>query len=190
MEQPENVAVLPLTPDRWEDFEDLFGARGACAGCWCMYWRLRRKDFDLMRGESTRSLIHSLVMDNQVPGLLAYINGIPVGWVSLGPRQDFDLLERSRVLKRVDEQPVWSIVCFFVRSKHRRQGITGALIHGAVCYAREQGARILEGYPIVPKTAQVPAVFAYTGFASTYAAAGFMEVARRSPTRPIMRLHL
>ncbi len=180
----------PLTEERWDDFQELFGKRGACGGCWCMWWRLKRSDFNRQKGEGNRLAMKALVKSKKIPGILAYWQGKVVGWCSVAPREDFPVLLNSRILKPVDNQPVWSIVCFFISKESRRAGLTGQLIKAAVDYAGSQGAKIIEGYPIDPQKKEVPAVFAYTGFASTFRKAGFREVARRSPTRPIMRLYL
>lgn len=110
-----------------------------------------------------------------------------MGWCSVAPREAFPALERSRVLKRVDDQPVWSVVCFFIAKPYRRQGLTVSLLKAAAEYARQAGARIVEGYPEDPKKADIPAPFAFTGLASAFLQAGFVEVLRRSATRPIMR---
>lgn len=177
----------PLTIERWADLEALFGPRGACAGCWCMYWRQSRQDFEQMKGEPNRLSFKALVASGEVPGILAYDGETPVGWLSLAPREAFPTLKRSRILKPVDEQPVWSLVCFFVQKNYRRRGLTVELLRAAEQYAAAHGAHILEGYPEEPKSADAPAPFIYTGVASAFRQAGFEEVARRSPTRPIMR---
>nr|BAL57381.1 GCN5-related N-acetyltransferase [uncultured Acetothermia bacterium]BAL58897.1 GCN5-related N-acetyltransferase [Candidatus Acetothermum autotrophicum] len=176
-----------ITPERWRDLEKLFGERGACGGCWCMWWRLPCAQFTKQKGELNKKALKKIVQSGMVPGLLAYADDQPIAWCSLGPRESFPSLERSRILKRVDEQPVWSVVCFFVAKPFRRQGVTVKLLKAAVSYAREHGARIIEGYPVEPKKENVPGVFAWTGMASTFRKAGFIEVARRSETRPIMR---
>ena len=118
---------------------------------------------------------------------MAYAEGEPVGWCSVAPRRDFSALERSRILKPVDDQPVWSVVCFFVAKPSRRKGVTHQLLTAAVEYARDKGAKIIEGYPVEPKTGSVPEVFVFTGLAPAFRKAGFVQVARRSETRPIMR---
>ncbi len=182
-----HLEIHPVTPDRWRDLEKLFGARGACGGCWCMWWRLRRSEFDQKKGSGTKRALKKLIATGQVPGLLAHAEGEPVGWCSVAPRHDFSALERSRILKPVDDQPVWSVVCFFVARPFRRKGVTYQLLTAAVEYAREQGAKIIEGYPVEPKTGSVPDVFVFTGLASAFRKAGFVQVARRSETRPIMR---
>jgi GNAT superfamily N-acetyltransferase len=122
------------------------------------------------------------------PGLIAYADGEPVGWCAVAPRESYPVLERSRVLKRIDDEPVWSIVCFFVAKRFRERGLTGELIRAAVRHAASHGARIVEGYPVEPAKGRTADVFAYTGLASAFRKAGFTEAARRSPTRPIMRI--
>src|SRR5262245_40253210 len=180
----------PLTPERWPDFEALFGARGACGGCWCMLWRLRRADFERQKGEGNRAAMHALVASGAVPGLLAYDAGAPVGWCAVAPRACYPALDRWRVLKPLDDTPVWSVSCLFVAKGHRGRGVSVALLRAAVEHVRRQCGRCVEGYPVEPKTGQLPPVFAWTGLPSAFRQAGFVEVARGSPTRPIMRCDL
>jgi GNAT superfamily N-acetyltransferase len=176
-----------LTADRWEDLEKLFGPRGATGGCWCMYWRLPRTQFAMHKGEGTKQAFRHLVERGDIVGLLAYAQGQPVGWCAIAPRESYPVLERSRILKRVDAMPVWSVVCFFVSKGFRGKGLTPVLLRAAVDYAVQHGAQIIEGYPVDPKTRRIPAAFAWTGLASVFRQAGFVEVLRRSETRPIMR---
>jgi GNAT superfamily N-acetyltransferase len=131
--------------------------------------------------------MRALVAGGGVPGLLAYAGAVPAGWCSVAPRETYAALERSRILKPVDDQPVWSVVCFFIAKAARRQGLTVALLRAAVDHARSRSARILEGYPKDLDAATTPDVFAWHGTASAFRQAGFTEVARRAPTRPIMR---
>jgi GNAT superfamily N-acetyltransferase len=182
-----DVECHPATPDRWPDLETLFGPRGATGGCWCMYWRLPRAEFSAQKGKGTKAALQHLVESGEIVGLLAYAQGQPVGWCAVAPRESYPVLERSRILKRVDAAPVWSVVCFFVSKAFRGKGVTTVLLQAAVEYAREHGARIVEGYPIEPKTPRIPTVFAWTGLASAFQQAGFVEVERRSDTRPVMR---
>lgn len=180
----------PVTPDRWADFETLFGERGACGGCWCMWWRIKRSEFEQQKGAGNRRAMRTLINKGEVPGILAYTEEQPVGWCSVAPRTAFPVLGRSRILKPLDDQPVWSIVCLFVRKDYRDRGVSVKLLEAAVDYARAEGAEIVEGYPVEPKKDRMPAVFAFTGLATAFLQAGFTERARRSPTRPIMRREL
>jgi len=180
------IAFTPLTAAEWDDLVGLFGPRGACGGCWCMWWRLSRREFARRKGEGNRRALKRLVERGPAPGILACDGDRAVGWCCVGPREDFPLLERSRVLARVDDEPVWSIVCFFVARDHRRKGLTRRLVAAAVSYAAGRGARVVEAYPIDAGRAQ-PDAFVYTGLVPAFASNGFVEVARRSQRRPIMR---
>ena len=180
------LKVQPLTPSRWDDFAELFGKNGACAGCWCMWWRLPRAQWVKQKGGGNKKAIRKLVTGGDVPGILAYADGQPVGWCAIGPRKYYPRLANSRTLKPVDAQAVWSITCFFVSRPFRRRGVTVELLKGALEFARRGGAKIVEGYPVDPHQEQADA-FVYTGLASAFRKAGFTEVLRRSPTRPIMR---
>jgi GNAT superfamily N-acetyltransferase len=155
-----------------------------------MWWRLRRSEFDRQKGEGNRQAFKQIVTVGEAPGILAYSEGQPIGWCAIAPRESYPVLERSRNLKRVDDEPVWSITCFFIAKAFRRQGVTLQLIEAAVDYARQQGAKLVEAYPVETKSEEMPVVFAYTGFASTFREAGFVEVVRRSETRPVMRYRL
>ena len=177
----------PLTKDRWKDFEELFGPRGAVAGCWCMWWRISRSEFEKQKGDGNKKAIKKIVHNNEVPGILAYSNDKAVGWCSIQPREVFSRFDRSRIFQKVDEKPVWSIVCFFVKRGFRKAGMSEELIKAAVKYAKKHGAKIIEGYPTEPKNDKVADTFVYTGFYSSFKKAGFKEVERRSETRPIMR---
>lgn len=185
--QPAKLEFHPVTPKRWRDLEKLFGERGACGGCWCMCWRLKRSQFEKQKGAGNKNVLKKMVAAGEVPGLLAYAGREPVGWCSVAPRKAFPVLENSRILKRVDDQLVWSASCFFVARPYRRQGLSVKLLRAAIAYAKKKGARMVEGYPVEPKKSPMPDVFAWTGLAGTFRRAGFKEVLRRSPTRPIMR---
>ena len=180
------LLIHPLTPSRWADFEKLFGRNGACAGCWCMWWRLPRQQWVAQKGEGNRQAMKNVVRIGTPPGLIAYLDGEPAGWCAVAPRDHYGRLANARVLKPVDDQPVWSVTCFFIARKFRRRGLTVALLKAAAEFAGKQGASILEGYPTEPRKDQ-PDAFVYTGLASAFRQAGFKEVARRSPSRPIFR---
>jgi GNAT superfamily N-acetyltransferase len=182
-----DLAVRPVTPSTWADFETLFGENGAMAGCWCMWWRVKRKDWEANAYAGNKAAMKALVDAGTVPGLLAYVGDQAVGWVSVAPREDFPVLARSPVLKPVDDQPVWSIVCFYVDKAYRDRGLTRPLIDAAVEYARRQGAVLIEGYPLDPQGGDTSNVSTFTGFLSTFEEAGFVEVERRSPRKPIVR---
>jgi GNAT superfamily N-acetyltransferase len=177
----------PLTPDRWADLEELFGVHGAYGGCWCMWWRSTRREFEEMQGEGNRLALKAIVESGEVPGILAYADGKPVGWCSVAPREQFGALERSRVLKRLDDTPVWSIVCFFVARAYRDRGVAEALLRAAVGYVRGQGGKVVEAYPTQPRAARLPPVSSYMGVPAMFERSGFVECARPSKSRVIMR---
>jgi ribosomal protein S18 acetylase RimI-like enzyme len=186
------IVIRPLTSDRWDDLEAVFGARGCSVarGCWCMaYRRSGGVGWDTSRPRANRADLKALVDAGKSPGLLAYQGKVPVGWISLGPREEFLRLRRSPVMKPVDDQPVWSIVCFVVPSEFRGQGVAHALLDGGIAFARKKGARIVEAYPVDrPGRSSDDAM--WFGPKSLYDRAGFVEVARRKPTRPVVRLKL
>lgn len=186
------LSLQPLTPVRWSDFERVMDARGCSVarGCSCMYYRVTGNAAFAGPGrrESNRIAMRDLVHGGTVPGLIGYRDGEPVGWVSLGPREDYRRLENSRVMAAVDAKPVWSIICFVVPSAHRRQGVARALLRGAIAHARSQGATMLEAYPVDPRKTDADAY--WFGTRSMYESEGFVEVARRSPGRPVMRRKL
>lgn len=186
----QDLTWKPLTPETWGDFEELSGEKGLCAGCWCMLWRSRHKDYEAMKGGANKRTMKARVKGGDVPGIMAYLDGDPVAWCSVAPRLDFIRLETSRVLAPVDDTPVWSLTCLFVERKYRRSGFSGFLIQSACEFAKGQGAEMVEAYPIIPKKDKVPDAFSWTGFASVFRDIGFRVVEQRSETRPIMRIDL
>lgn len=176
----------PATPERWPDIERLFGPRGACAGCWCMWWRLPRRSWEAGKGPANKKKMRALVNAGREPGVIAYADGEPIGWCAVAPREEYSGLSRSRVLAPIDDEPVWSVTCLFVARAYRNQGVSVRLLAEAVRFARSRGARIVEGYPVEPASRMADS-FAWTGLASAFVNAGFREAARRSKTRPIMR---
>lgn len=182
----EDLDFHPLTSERWDDFEELFGKHGAYSGCWCMFWRTTRAQFNREAGEGNRLAMKSIVKSGMVPGILAYLGERAVGWCSIAPREDFASLERSPKLKRVDDQPVWSIVCFYIPKEYRRRGLMEMLLEAAVVYACDNGADIVEGYPITINDV-LKGCDGYMGIDKAFAAADFKEVARPCEWQSIMR---
>ncbi|MES2847575.1 MAG: GNAT family N-acetyltransferase [Bacteroidota bacterium] len=180
-----------LTAGNWNDFEKLFGANGACGGCWCMTWRLSSAAYSKTKGDGNKKLMKAIVKKFS-PGVMAFANGEAVGWCAVAPRKEYVRLETSRVLKPVDDKEVWSVSCFFIKKDFRRKGLSTALLQAAVDFAFDNGAAIVEGYPVEQNKTSgktMPDVFAWTGMAATFTRAGFKEVERRSESRPIMRLY-
>jgi GNAT superfamily N-acetyltransferase len=175
--------IRPLTEDLWPALVDLFGKLGACNGCWCMYWRIG-SHYRQGSAESNKAAFQQVVRRGPPPGLLAFDGDVPVGWCQLTPRDALPWLDRTWRLARVDDRPVWSLSCLYVRKGYRRRGVTSELIAAALSAARRAGAPALEAYPF---DADVSPSATGTGYASTFARAGFETVARRVPARPIMR---
>lgn len=189
-----NLVIRPLTSERWPDLEALFLAKGCsmARSCWCMYYRESGKvavPDGLTAAEHRRRRLQELASDDPSPGLIGYRGGMPVGWVSVGPREAFPRLRRSPVAKAVDRLPVWSIVCFVVPPVYRHQGVATGLLQGAIAFARARGAVALEAYP-VDKAVRGADAWLWNGAVSMYTKAGFVEVARRRPARPVVRLAL
>jgi GNAT superfamily N-acetyltransferase len=176
----------PLNPETWNDFEALFGPRGACGGCWCMTWRLPLAEFKANAGAGNRAAMRALVDGGRQPGVLLYENGRAVAWCAVAPREEYVRLAASRVLAPVDEEKVWSVSCFFVDKKVRGKGLSVAVLEAAVEFARSKGAKIVEGYPQELEK-KLPPAFVWTGVMPTFVHAGFHEAARRSAKKPIMR---
>lgn len=187
------LTVHPLTPARWDDLETLFNAKGCSVArhCWCMYYRRSGSRREMPAGtteaQANRAELRAMVDAGESPGLIGYIGRTPVGWVALGPREAYAKLRRSPVMKPVDDQPVWSIICFVVPAAFRGQGVARALLDGAVAYAAKRGVRWLEAYP-VDRPDRVSDESIWFGAKSMYDAAGFEEVARRKPQRPVVRI--
>lgn len=182
-----DITFHPLTPERWSDLETLFGKNGAYGGCWCMWWRISRSQFSKQGNEGNRQALQAIIQEGEVPGILAYIENQPIGWCSIAPRESYPSLDRSRTLKRIDDREVWSVVCFYVARPYRRKGLMVELLRAAIDYAGEHDAQIIEGYPIDPQHPNLPPVSSFTGILSVFQEVGFVEVARRSEKRPIMR---
>lgn len=180
----------PLTADRWDDLERLFGPSGAYGGCWCMWWRVTRKAFEENGNEGNRRAFRERVEAGPPPGILAYEEDVPVGWCAVAPREIHGSLERSPVLKRLDDRSVWSIVCLYVARSHRGRGMSEALIEAAVEHARAHGAQLVEAYPTRPRGERLPDVSSFMGVPEVFARTGFREAARPSEAKVVMRREL
>jgi GNAT superfamily N-acetyltransferase len=186
--------VFPATAERWSDIRDLFSGHGEL-GCWCQYWRKSSSEYRRAKPGSGEENLKQQVHGGPTPGLVAYLDGIAVGWLGFWPRRLLDRLERSRTIPKIDDRPVWSIVCFMIRVGYRRKGVAKALLYGAIEYARHEGIPVLEAYPIDPEGQRIDVTFGYVGFAHMFEEAGFhrvVETDAQSARHPriLMRLDL
>jgi GNAT superfamily N-acetyltransferase len=181
-----DLVVEPVTSERWRDLECLFGERGASSGCWCMWWRKPAQEWDRDAGAVNKRELRALTRAEPAPGLLAYRDGAPVGWVALAPRDAYPRMQRSRYLGPVDPTPVWMISCFYIDRHHRGTGVASALLAAAVRFAREHGARAVEGVPIDTSLKSKANADLFTGTLAMFLDARFAEIARRG-VRPIVR---
>jgi GNAT superfamily N-acetyltransferase len=190
------LEVYSLTTERFADLAELFNEGGDPKWCWCQYFRKQGLDWSNSTTAGNRSSLESLAArPDLAPGLIGYRDGRVVGWVSLAPREDYHRLTNAKVLARVDDKPVWSVVCFVVSKQARGQGVAAAMLMGAIAYAREHGATMLEAYPVSATRGRISPANAFHGVQSMYEKAGFTVVATRqwnktTPVRPIMRLSL
>lgn len=190
------ISVYPATDDRWDDLRKLFGPTGAYWNCWCMYWRYSSINFNNASKDQKITDLKIIVDDpNYVPGLLAYIEGEPVGWIGFSPRDKFVRLLKSRVIKAIDEIPVWSLMCFFIHKKHRNKGVAKSLIKGSVEYAKSIGVDAVETYPVDTEGERLSMEASYSGTVDMFEKAGFKIVGNTKSTtenksRVIMRYYL
>lgn len=190
------IEIHPATVDRFDDVATLLGpGQEDAPACWCLYFRLTSSEFREVRGAARPQRVRELCSRDDAPGMIAYLDGEPVGWCGLGPRTEMGRLERSRTIPKVDDLPVWSIVCFVVRPGYRRRGIAGALLEAAVEYARSRGATMVEGYPADTSGERISTAFAYVGTTGMFERAGFhrvVETAARTGGKPriLMRRQL
>jgi len=186
----EQLTFEPLTKDNWGKFLQLFGNKGACGNCWCMYYRLKKQDYqEGKQDDGNKNAMKELVWDNRPAGILGFYDGQPIAWCAFAPREDFLKLEKSRVHKRIDDQPVWSIPCFFIDKAFRRHGVSVELLKGVINYARKEGIKIIEAYPTTPTQEKLPDSFAWIGLYKSFERAGFTIVDQTSKNRPMVRFY-
>jgi GNAT superfamily N-acetyltransferase len=180
-----DVQFHPVTLERLPDLARFSMEHGKFRYCSCMRWRMASTQFQRSTKEERVAALETLVRTGTPVGVLAYVDKAPVGWCSIAPRETYTGLERYRALPRIDEQSVWSVVCFFVDRKFRRQGLTLGLLRAAVAYARNQGAKIVEGYPVEPGAR----LYTYMGSPATLLQAGFHKVTPKGQARQVMRYY-
>lgn len=186
----ETISVQELTSRNWKQYEELMGEKGGCGNCWCMYFRIPTKEFQENKPHGNKKLMKQLVNKNKPVGLIAYLKKQPVGWIALAPREDYMKIENSRVFKRIDDKPVWSISCFFIKREYRHKGLSQQLIKGAVDFARRKKLKTLEAYPAIPYAEKVPHPFLWVGVLSSFLKNGFTIVKQNSKSRAMVRLEL
>ena len=180
----------PLTRKNWGQFVELFGNKGACGNCWCMYYRLPKSVFNEGKmDDGNKDAMKKIVWEDKPAGILGFYDGLPIAWCAFAPREDFIKLEKSRVHKPIDDKKVWSIPCFFIDKKFRRLGVSVALLKGVIRYAGENGIKIIEAYPTIPTQEKLPDSFAWIGLYKSFERAGFEIVDRTSVNRPMVRYY-
>lgn len=183
------LTLKKLTPALWPAVEALFGANGACGGCWCMHWRTEKGEaWQDIKGATAKARFRKLVESGKAKGVLAFDGDTPVGWCSYGPRVEFAKLDRAPSLRCDDAERVWSLPCFFIKAGYRNQGIAGKLLAFAMQCLKEEGATIAEAYPVKPRPGQkMPGAFAWTGVVSMFRTAGFQPADKKPTGKQRMR---
>lgn len=180
----------PLAKGNWNKFVQLFGKNGACGNCWCMYYRLKKSEYQEGKiDDGNKNAMKEIVWEDKPAGMLGLYDGQAIAWCAFAPREDFIKLENSRVHKRIDDQAVWSIPCFFIDKNFRRHGVSTELLKGLIKYAKEVGIKIIEAYPTTPTQEKLPDSFAWIGLYKSFERAGFEIVDRTSKNRPMVRYY-
>jgi len=184
------ITFEPLTKLNWNNFVQLFGSNGACGNCWCMYYRLRKAEYiEGKCADGNKDAMKEIVWEGKPAGILGLYEGQAIAWCAFAPREDFMKLENSRVHKRIDNEAVWSIPCFFIHKHFRKHGISVALLKGVIQYAKENGIKIIEAYPTIPTKEKLPDSFVWIGLYKVFERAGFKIVDRTSKNRPMVRFY-
>jgi GNAT superfamily N-acetyltransferase len=191
---PENISAHltyePLSKENWDKFVELFGSRGACGNCWCMTFRLKNADYQAGKiNDGNKKRMKKLVWSGKPTGILAFHNDKAIAWIAFSPREDFIKIENSRVHKRIDDKPVWSVPCFFIDKKYRKKGLSEVILKAVIQYAKKKKIKILEAYPTVPTKGLLPDAFVWTGLFKTFEQAGFEVADRKSQNHPMMRFY-
>ncbi len=185
-----HLTIEPLGRNNWEKFVQLFGSRGACGNCWCMFYRLKKQDFEKGKeNQGNRKAMKKLVWQGRPAGVIGFADSEPVAWCAFAPREDFLKIENSRVHKRIDDEPVWSVPCFFVARKFRNQGVSVKMLEALIKYAKKGKIKIIEAYPVIPARGRLPDAFAWVGLYKSFARVGFKVVDRTSKNRPMVRFY-
>jgi GNAT superfamily N-acetyltransferase len=186
-----DFSIEPLTKNNWNKFTELFGTKGACGNCWCMYYRLPKKDFvDGKKNDGNKSEMKKIVWDSKPTGIIGFYKGQPIAWCAFAPREVYLKVENSRVHKRIDYKAVWSIPCFFIQKDFRRKGFSVAMLKAIIQYAKENNIGIIEAYPAIPTKEVLPDSFAWTGLFKSFERAGFKIVDHTSKNRPMVRCYI
>ncbi len=186
----EIISYKRLDSKTWDDLVSLFGEKGACGGCWCMYWRQRSSDFSKNKNEPNKKLLRKLVDEKKELGLIFYMNDEPVAWCSVSPREELYRIQNSRTFKPADDKPAWSIVCLFIKKNYRKQGLSVQIIKSVIEYCKTKNVKILEAYPAIPYASKIPDSFAWTGFESAFLKAGFINIPVQTKSKAYMRFYL
>ncbi len=188
------IQYKELKADLWPALETLFGDKGACGGCWCMWWRVERggRLWEETKGEPARQQMKHLVISGKARGILAFDGDRAIGWCSFGRRVDFPRIERSKAYRRDDTKGMWCINCFFIDRKYRKQGIARGLLGAAVKAIKRRKAKVIEAYPVTTTLdgKKLPPAFSFPGPLNLYEEFGFKEIQRLAKTKPLVRLEL
>ena len=184
------LSIEPLSKKNWDKFVQLFGEKGACGNCWCMYFRLKKTAFDEgKKRNGNKTAMHDIVWKDKPTGLLGMYQEQAIAWCAFAPREDYLKLESSRVHKRIDDEPVWSIPCFFIHKNFRKQGVSVELLKHVARYAKENGIKIIEAYPLIPTQEKLPDAFVWVGLYKSFERAGFKVVDKTSKNRPMVQYY-
>ena len=187
----EQLSFEPLTKKNWSKFVQLFGDKGACANCWCMYYRLNKEDFAKGKVDSgNKNAMKAIVNADKPTGVLGFFDNEPIAWCAFAPREDFIKLEKSRVHKRIDDKAVRSIPCFFIHKDFRKIGVSVQLLKAVIAYAKKKKIKVIEAYPTIPTKEPLPDTFAWIGLYKSFERAGFTIADRTSKNRPMVRYYV